>query len=112
MVQCLTWLYDPGLGPKVGQVHIGFPAVYNGVWVFAGSVSRGPVCHGHLQEAKHFPLTSWRRLTTAFGYNDPHIFFKTPFGPFESTKLLQLIMSEHIIDTFEVVQSQRQMNHF
>lgn len=72
VVQCLTWLYDSGLGPQVGQVHISFPAVYNGVWIFAGSVSRGPVCHGHLQKAKHFPLTSWRRLTIIFCHNDPH----------------------------------------
>lgn len=46
----LTWLYDSGFGPQVGQVHIGLPSVYNGVGVFTRSVSRGPVCHGHLSE--------------------------------------------------------------
>lgn len=54
VVQSLTWLYNPGLGPQVGQVHIGFPAVYYGVRVLARSISRGPVCHGHLKEtAQH-----------------------------------------------------------
>lgn len=44
----LTWLDDSGLGPQVGQVHVGLPAIYDGVGIFAGSVRRGPVCHGHL----------------------------------------------------------------
>lgn len=50
VVQSLTWLYDPGLGPQVGQVHISLPAINYGVGILAGSVSRGPVCHGHLNE--------------------------------------------------------------
>lgn len=53
VVQSLTWLYDPGLGPQIGQVHIGFPAIYYGVGVLAGPVGRAPVSHGHLKETAH-----------------------------------------------------------
>ena len=70
VVQSLTWLYDPGLGPQVGQVHISLPAIYYGVGVLAGSVSRGPVCHGHLNESAHFPLISWTCITQQFGHGD------------------------------------------
>lgn len=85
VVQSLTWLYDPGLGPQVGQVHIGFPAIYNGVGVLAGSVSRGPVCHGHLQETKHFPMTTWRYFPIIFDHNGQMANF---FFSFESSKSL------------------------
>lgn len=66
VVQSLTWLYDPGLGPQVGQVHVGFPAVYYGVGVLAGSIGRGPVCHCHLRETAHgcFLLHSGRSRGT------------------------------------------------
>lgn len=52
----LTWLYDPGLGPQVGQVHIGLPAIDDGVGVLAGPVGRGPVCHGDLKVKQHINL--------------------------------------------------------
>ncbi len=69
VVQSLTWLYDPGLGPQVGQVHIGFPAIYYGVGVLAGSVSRGPVCHGHLKETQH--IFHWPHgYFLQFGHSD------------------------------------------
>ena len=51
-VKILTGLHDPGFGTKVGQVHIGFPAINDRVWVLTSSVSRGPVRHSHL-EKKH-----------------------------------------------------------
>lgn len=56
--QALTWLDNPWLSPQVGQVHIGFPAIYYGIGVFACPVSGGPVCHGHLEETSHSPLIS------------------------------------------------------
>lgn len=47
-----TWLHHPRLGPQVGQVDVGLPAVNDRVWVFAGAVGGRAVCHRHLREGK------------------------------------------------------------
>lgn len=43
-----TWLHHPRLGPQVGQVDVGLPAVNDWVWVFAGAVRSWAVRHRHL----------------------------------------------------------------
>lgn len=43
-----TWLHHPRLGPQVGQVDVGLPAVDDWVGVLAGSVCRRAVRHRHL----------------------------------------------------------------
>lgn len=44
----LTWLHDPWFGPQVRQVNIGFPTVYDGVWVLTGSFCCSSISHRHL----------------------------------------------------------------
>ena len=44
----LTWLHHPRLGPQVGQVDVGLPAVDDWVGVLAGSVRGRAVRHRHL----------------------------------------------------------------
>lgn len=46
---CLTSLNTPWFCSQIRQVHICFPAVDDGVGVFAGSFSSSSVCHGHLE---------------------------------------------------------------
>lgn len=44
----LTWLHYPRLGPQVRQVHVGFPAIDDGVGVLTSPFSSSSVSHGDL----------------------------------------------------------------
>ena len=44
----LTWLHDPWFCSQVCQVHVGLPAINDGVGILASSFSSSPVSHGDL----------------------------------------------------------------
>lgn len=44
----LTWLHDPWFCSQVCQIHIGLPAINDGVGILAGSFGSSPVSHGDL----------------------------------------------------------------
>lgn len=47
----LTWLHYPRLGTQIRQVHVGFPAIDDGVGVFTSPFSSSSVSHGDLNRA-------------------------------------------------------------
>lgn len=57
-----TWLHHPRLGPQVGQVDVGLPAVNDWVGVLAGPVCSRAVRHRHLTEEGE--IQSMRKMCT------------------------------------------------
>ncbi len=58
---CLTWLHHSRLGPQVGQVDIGLPAINNWVGVLTGPVCSRAVRHRHLsvKEKQRWEKCGW-----------------------------------------------------
>lgn len=44
----LTWLHDPWFCSQVRQIHVGLPAINDGVGILAGSFGSSAVSHGDL----------------------------------------------------------------
>lgn len=44
----LTWLHDPWFCSQVCQIHVGLPAINDGVGILAGPFGSSPIGHGDL----------------------------------------------------------------
>ena len=58
MCTSITCKVAPWLGPQDRQVHVGLPAVDDGVGLLAGALRRLLVGHDHLQT--HYKHFSWK----------------------------------------------------